>query len=160
MASELNEVINMMEQNAIRFEHVTGYHDAIMPTRKTADSAGYDLHAYCSESIRPGEIKFIKTGIKCKLPRGKYLQLHLRSSVGTKFAGIMLANGTGIIDADYYNNPDNEGHIMIPLLNLGTKPFNIERDDRLAQLIVMDYVTTTDDNATGTRMGGFGSTGK
>lgn len=72
----------------------------------------------------------------------------------------MLANGTGIIDADYYNNPENEGHIMIPLLNLGTEPFNIESDDRLAQLIVMDYVTTTDDNATGARMGGFGSTGK
>ena len=150
----------MMEQHVIRFEQVTGYHDAIMPMRKTADSAGYDLHAYYSESIRPGKIKFIKTGVKCKLPRGKYLQLHLRSSVGTKFAGIMLANGTGIIDADYYNNSDNEGHIMIPLLNLGTKPFNIKCADRLAQLIVMDYVTTTDDNATGARMGGFGSTGK
>lgn len=72
---------------------------------------------------------------------------------------VMLANGTGIIDADYYNNDDNEGHIMIPIRNLGDTPFEYNKNERLAQLIIMPYRITAKDRTTKKRIGGFGSTG-
>lgn len=72
----------------------------------------------------------------------------------------MLANGTDIIDADYYNNEDNEGHIMIPIRNLGDVPFEYDAGERLAQLVIMPYRITANDRATDKRTGGFGSTGK
>ena len=89
-----------MNKNENEFEQVTGYHDAIMPTRKTEFSAGYDLACYHSGSVKPGEVKLLETGVKCKVNPDEYIQLHLRSSVGIKNS-VMLANGTGIIDADY-----------------------------------------------------------
>ena len=84
--------------------------------------------------------------------------MHLRSSVGIK-NNIMLANGTGIIDADYYNNEDNEGHIMIPIRNLGNAPFEYKASERLVQLLFMPYRITAKDTTTDKRHGGFGSTG-
>ena len=73
---------------------------------------------------------------------------------------VMLANGTGIIDADYYNNDDNEGHIMIPIRNLGDEPFYYKSSERLAQLIIMPYRVVNKDTATAKRTGGFDSTNK
>lgn len=140
------------------FEQVTGYHDAIMPERKTEFAAGYDLCAYHTGYVNPGEVVLIETGVKCKINPDEYLQLHLRSSVGINNA-VMLANGTGIIDADYYNNDDNEGHIMIPIRNLGDTPFEYNKNERLAQLIIMPYRITAKDRTTKKRTGGFGSTG-
>ena len=125
------------------FEQVTGYHDAIMPERKTEFAAGYDLCAYHTGYVNPDE----------------YLQLHLRSSVGINNS-VMLANGTGIIDADYYNNETNEGHIMIPLRNIGDKVFHYKAGERLAQLVFMPYRIASYDTATRKRTGGFGSTDK
>lgn len=141
-----------------QFERVTGYERAILPERKTAQSAGYDLCAYDAGEVKPGETVLVKTGIKAKIKYGEYLQLHLRSSVGIKHS-IMLANGTGIIDGDYYNNKDNEGHIMIPIRNIGNKTFKWKRNARLAQLIFMQYDVTIVDDACRRREGGFGSTG-
>jgi dUTP pyrophosphatase len=70
----------------------------------------------------------------------------------------MMANGVGIIDADYYNNPDNEGHIFLQLFNIS--PFNlyVKKGEILAQGIVKPYLTFPNDEATGERLGGFGST--
>lgn len=141
------------------FEQVSGYHDAIMPERKTEFAAGYDLCAYHTGYINPGEVVLIETGVKCKINPDEYLQLHLRSSVGINNA-IMLANGTGIIDADYYNNETNEGHIMIPLRNIGDKVFQYKAGERLAQLVFMPYRIASYDTATRKRTGGFGSTDK
>ena len=73
--------------------------------------------------------------------------------------GIMLANSTGIIDADYYNNPDNEGHIMVALLNMTDKVFHVNKGDRIAQGVFTAYLKADDDNASGKREGGIGSTG-
>ena len=71
----------------------------------------------------------------------------------------MLANGVGIIDADYYNNPDNEGEIFLQMFNLS--PFNIQikKGEAIGQGIIKSYLTTEDDAASGQRLGGFGSTG-
>ena len=74
----------------------------------------------------------------------------------------MLVNNVGIIDADYYNNPDNEGHIMLALLNTGDKVIVLPKDERVAQGIFYNYLTTDDDAqvAKAVRGGGFGSTDK
>lgn len=72
----------------------------------------------------------------------------------------MLANGVGIIDADYYNNPDNEGEIFFQLFNLS--PFNIQikKGEAIGQGIILPYGVIDNDAASGERLGGFGSTSK
>ena len=101
----------------------------------------------------------VSTGMKCKLDPDTYLELSVRSSTPLKH-WIVLANGVGIIDADYYNNPDNEGEIFFQLINLS--PYNIilKKGEKIGQGIIKQYLTTEDDAATGDRLGGFGSTTK
>ena len=101
----------------------------------------------------------VSTGMKCKLDPGTYLELSVRSSTPLKH-WIVLANGVGIIDADYYNNPDNEGEIFFQLINLS--PFNIvlQKGEKIGQGIIKNYGITEDDAASGDRFGGFGSTSK
>ena len=101
----------------------------------------------------------VSTGVKCQLDEGYYLELSVRSSTPLKY-WIVLANGVGIIDADYYNNPDNEGEIFFQLINLS--PYNIllKKGEKIGQGIIKQYLTTEDDAATGDRLGGFGSTSK
>ena len=101
----------------------------------------------------------VSTGMKCKLDPGTYLELSVRSSTPLKH-WIILANGVGIIDADYYNNPDNEGEIFFQLINLS--PFNIvlQKGEKIGQGIIKNYGITEDDAASGDRFGGFGSTSK
>ncbi len=99
----------------------------------------------------------VSTGMKCKLDPGTFLQLSVRSSSPLKY-WLMLANGVGIIDADYYNNPDNEGEIFLQIYNLS--PFNIQikKGDAIGQGIILPYAVVEDDVAMGERLGGFGST--
>ena len=99
----------------------------------------------------------VSTGMKCQLEPNTYLELSVRSSCPLKH-WLILGNGVGIIDADYYNNPDNEGEIFFQLINLS--PFNIQlyKGDIIGQGIIKPYLVTDDDNATGARVGGFGST--
>ena len=99
----------------------------------------------------------VPTGIKCQLDDGYYLELSVRSSCPLKY-WLILANGVGIIDADYYNNPDNEGEIFFQLINLSPFPIKLQRGDIIGQGIIKKYETTADDAATGMRLGGFGST--
>lgn len=101
----------------------------------------------------------VSTGVKCKLDPGTYLELSVRSSTPLK-SWLMLANGVGIIDGDYYNNPDNEGEIFLQMFNLS--PFNIQvkKGEAIGQGIIKSYLTTETDVAGGQRIGGFGSTGE
>ena len=89
----------------------------------------------------------------------EYLSIFIRSGLAFK-QGLMLANGTGIVDSDYYNNPDNEGHIMIAYYNTADTPYHVEKGERIGQGIFMKYLTVDDDSAAGIRTGGIGSTGK
>ena len=102
----------------------------------------------------------VSTGVKCKLDPRTYLQLSVRSSLPLKH-WLVLANGVGIIDADYYNNKDNEGEIFLQLYNLS--PFNIQikKGEMIGQGVILPYYTVTEgeDSAGFTRTGGFGSTG-
>ena len=99
----------------------------------------------------------VSTGMKCKLQPGTYLELSVRSSCPLKY-WLILGNSVGIIDADYYNNPDNEGEIFFQMINLSPYDIQLHKGDIIGQGIIKPYLTTEDDNAFGQRMGGFGST--
>jgi dUTP pyrophosphatase len=104
-----------------------------------------------------GKPTLVSTGMKCKLEPGTYLELSVRSSTPLKY-WIIMANSVGIIDADYYNNPDNEGEIFFQLINLSPVKIELKRGDIIGQGIIKQYLTTEDDMAAGERIGGFGST--
>lgn len=99
----------------------------------------------------------VSTGMKCSLDSDTYLELSVRSSSPLKY-WLILANGVGIIDADYYNNTDNEGEIFFQLINLSPYPILLRKGDIIGQGIIKPYLITEDDEATGERTGGFGST--
>lgn len=101
----------------------------------------------------------VSSGVKCALEPDTYLELSVRSSTPLKY-WLILANGVGIIDADYYNNPDNEGEIFFQLINLSPFTIKLNKGDIIGQGIIKKYLTTDDDKATGERTGGFGSTSK
>jgi dUTP pyrophosphatase len=80
-----------------------------------------------------------------------------RSSLGIK-KGLMMSNGVGVIDRDYYNNENNEGHIMVPLYNFKDEPVVVEKFERIAQGLFQTFLKTSNDHPVSqTRQGGFGS---
>lgn len=101
----------------------------------------------------------VPTGIKAKMSQDEYLGLKARSSTPLNYL-LVVANGEGIIDSDYYNNPDNEGHIFVQFINLSPFDILIKKGEKIAQGIFIKYGKTDDDNSTEVREGGFGSTGK
>lgn len=174
----------------IKFEIAKGYEDKEinLPKRGTEGSAGYDIEA-AEDMIIPSlfhKLKdvspkltheltldiikdFVKkhnlrvmvpTGLKAKMPEGMVLKIYPRSSIGANCL-LQLANQTGIIDRDYYGNPDNDGAIFIPLINLTPYNIKIRKGDKIAQGIFEKYFITDDDESISkTRYGGFGSTDK
>ena len=143
------------------FQVVTSYTDKgiNIPERKTKLSAGYDIESAEDVLIPAGELKVVPTGLKAYMMEDEYLGLHVRSSLTGK-RGLMMANSQGIIDADYYNNEDNEGHMMFMLYNFSSKPVFIEKGERIGQGIFYKFLKTDDDKADGIRKSGLGSTGK
>ena len=99
----------------------------------------------------------VSTGMKCQLDHGTYLELSVRSSCPLKY-WLIMGNSVGIIDADYYNNPDNEGEIFFQMINLSPFDIQLKKGDIIGQGIIKPYLTTEDDSASGERVGGFGST--
>lgn len=149
-----------------KFELVSKYDTEkckfLIPQRQTQFSAGYDFKASKDALVKAGTMKpvLVPTGIKVKLERDQVLILANRSSNALK-RGLIVPNGVGVIDADYYNNPDNEGEIMGMFINVGGKDYTIKQGDRIMQGIITAYSTVEDDKpAAIERKGGFGSTGK
>ncbi len=155
------------------FEVCKGFEEfnIILPERSTKASAGYDFRAAeditipsyykqlllnKEEAIKP---TLVKTGVKAYMQEDEVLCLYNRSSNPIK-KGLVLANSVGIIDSDYYSNPDNDGHIMVAFYNFYPFDIKIAKDDKIAQGIFQKYLCADDDNATKERTGGFGSTGK
>lgn len=159
-----------------------------IPVRATANSAGYDFEVakdilidsyshlinvlmtqnneykpyYLSEIANitkrtKTKPTLVPTGIKCKMANDEYLEISVRSSCPLKH-WLILANGVGIIDSDYYNNPDNEGEIFFQIINLSPFPIQLKKGDKIGQGIIKKYIITEDDAAIGERSGGFGST--
>lgn len=148
--------------NYRRFEIVKNYKglDIEIPRRETSNSAGYDLQSAETVVIGAGETVLVPTGLKVTMLADEFLAIYPRSSVAGKY-GITLANCVGIVDADYYNNPQNEGHIQVLLKNTSDIDYVVKKGDRIAQGIFQVYYTTTDDKPVREiREGGFGSTGK
>lgn len=140
------------------FEPAKGYANINLPKRSTAQSAGYDFETCEALTLAPGEIGLAKTGVKAYMQSDEVLKLYPRSSLPKKF-GVTIPNNVGIIDSDYYGNDDNDGAIYIQLMNFTDKPVSIEKGTRIAQGIFMKYLLSDGDKASGTRNGGFGSTG-
>ncbi|MDY6028801.1 MAG: dUTP diphosphatase [Acidaminococcaceae bacterium] len=145
------------------FEKITAYanREFNMPERKTELAAGYDFCLPEEIILEPGKMQLVPTGIKAYMQAGEYLGMHIRSSMAVK-KKLLLVNNVGIIDADYYNNPDNEGHIMLALLNTGSENVTLAKNERIAQGIFYNYLTADNDDkvAKDVRSGGFGSTSK
>lgn len=141
------------------FEILEKYKDLglILPVRKTKGSAGYDIASRESLTIEAKKIAFVATGIKAYMQEDEVLQIYPRSSLGFK-KNLMKVNSVGIIDSDYYNNPDNEGEISLILYNFGDKAIRIEKNERIAQGIFIKYLKVDKDNSMVKRLGGFGST--
>jgi len=136
------------------FEILEGYDEIILPTRKTALSAGYDLHAAADVRVSQGKVSLVPTGLKAFFPCDEVLLIYLRSSLAVKH-GLFLANGVGVIDADY------RGHIILPVTSL-SGDFDIKRGMRIAQGVFQKYLTVDGDivGQGDVRRGGFGSTGE
>ena len=148
------------EKNMTKFELVSKYEgqDYLLPKRETKLSAGYDLKA-AEDIVIPSGFKpvLVHTGIKVKLARDQVLILANRSSNALK-RGLIIPNGIGVIDADYYNNPDNEGEIMGMFIHLGNDDYVIHKGSRIIQGIILSYGIAADDHTENERKGGFGST--
>lgn len=143
----------------VKFEKVSRIDDVKLPERATANSAGYDFFAPEDITLPAKTLTRVMTGIKCELRPYMVLILANRSSNPSK-KGLYLANGVGIVDADYYNNPDNEGEIGFEFYNNSEEDVIISKNEKIGQGIITTYVRVEDDKATGSRAGGFGSTGK
>ena len=135
------------------FEILDGYSGIKIPTRQTALSAGYDLEAAENILVSDKKISLVPTGLKAFFPADEVLLIYLRSSLAVKH-GLILANGVGVIDADY------RGHIILPVVSLNGE-FEIKRGMRIAQGIFQKYLTIDGDKigVGEVRRGRFGSTG-
>ena len=104
------------------------------------------------------QITLVKTGIKACFPEDEALLLFNRSS-NPKKKGLIIPNGVGVVDADYYNNPDNEGEMGGLFYNITDEDVVLKAGEKMMQGIFVKYGITDDDKAEGERTGGFGSTG-
>ena len=135
------------------FEILEGYSGIKLPTRKTAFSAGYDLEAAENVIVTDKKISLVPTGLKAFFPADEVLLIYLRSSLAVKH-NLFLANGVGVIDADYRD------HIILPVISFDGE-FEIKKGMRIAQGIFQKYLTIDGDiiGVGELRRGRFGSTG-
>ena len=132
------------------------YDNIKIPSRATKGSAGYDFVSPVDFILKPNEMIKVPSGIRCKIDEGYVLEIYPRSSLGFKYQ-TMLANTVGIIDSDYYKAL-NEGHIIIALMNMGTKDLVIKAGDRFAQGLFKRFYLAEEEEVNKDRIGGFGST--
>lgn len=121
------------------------YNEYNLPKRDSDSSAGYDIYLLEDLSIKPNEIKKIPTGLKAHFEKDEVLLLVVRSSMGFNY-NIRLCNQVGVIDADYYNNKSNEGHIWIKIQNEGQEEVYMKKGAAIVQGIFLKYLTTNSDD--------------
>lgn len=145
------------------FEIAKGFENSNinLPKRSTKNSAGYDVEA-AEDCIIPAfklgqKPTLVKTGIKAYMEPDEVLILANRSSNPGK-KGLILANSIGVVDSDYYGNPDNDGHIMFAFYNFKEEDIEIKKGERIGQAIFQKYLVADGDMSVGERTGGFGST--
>ena len=136
------------------------YESYNLPKRSTKSSAGYDFEAISDFTFAPGEIKKIPLGIKACMNEGEVLFLIVRSSQGFKY-NVRMCNQVGVIDKDYYNNSENEGHMFIKLENHGDKDYVVKKGDKIIQGIFINFLTVdNEEKIESVRTSGIGSTDK
>ena len=152
-----------MENNVkyeLNMEHRKHDIDIQLPRRGDSRSAGYDFYLPCDIRIHPGERMLVFTDVKAFMQEDEVLMLYVRSSIGIK-KGLVLSNGTGIIDSSYFNNPSNDGNIGVSLYNSSDKVVELKQGERIVQGIFMKYLIATDDNVIHQeRLGGIGSSNR
>lgn len=164
IAKTLNINLNDLKgnENMRGFELIEGMNGEL-PIKATIHSAGVDFIASSDITIPAfrfkGQATLVPTGVKAFMQKDEYLQIFARSSIPVNL-GLIMSNGVGIVDADYYNNPKNEGHIMIEFNNLTNEHITIEKGTRIAQGIFNKVLPVTHGVRlkNDTRNGGFGST--
>lgn len=165
------EKISLKERMILKMEKLRGFEVAKgfedsninLPVRKTKYSAGYDIEA-AEDVVIPSFKKgvnptLVKTGLKAYMQDDEVMLLYNRSS-NPKKKGLIMANSVGVIDKDYYGNPDNDGHFMFAFYNIKEEDITIKKGEAIGQAIFQKYLVTDDDEAIGERLGGFGSTNK
>lgn len=131
---------------------------ALLPSRGTERSAGYDLSIPIDVHLKPRTFKLFFTDVKVELEDNLFLFVAIRSSVALKHQ-VTLMNNVGIIDADYFNNENNNGNIGLPLYNHSKDDFFWPAFQPIAQGIICEFFRTVDDKVVNPlRIGGFGST--
>lgn len=135
------------------------YDDIVLPVRATAGSAGYDINTPFSFSLAPGENIRIATGIRCRIKKGWTMLVVPKSGLGVRFR-VQLDNSVGVVDSDYFE-AENEGHIFVQITNdsRSGKVLEMEAGRAFVQALFLPFGITEDDEADGSRSGGFGSTG-
>lgn len=129
-----------------------------IPRRSTKESAGYDFESIIDFTLAPGEIIKIPTGIKIHMNHDDVMFLIVRSSQGFKY-NVRMCNQIGVFEADYCNNPSNEGHAWIKLQNHGDKDYVVHRGDKICQAVFTKYLTVdNEEEIESVRVGGLGST--
>jgi len=128
-----------------------------LPVYSTPGSAAFDLAAADTVDVPPGQIRLIGTGLVIAVPAGHFLAILARSSTPLK-RGLVVANGVGVIDADYCG-PNDE--VKVQVLNVTSSTVTVTRGDRIAQAIVLaaPRVEFEEAETTAPSRGGFGSTG-
>ena len=111
----------------------------------------YDFYSPENFEVKPREIYMLKTGVSAKMHDNEGLILNIRSSMGKKH--IMLSNISGWIDCDFFPN-----EIGLLFYNYGDEIWKVQKNDRVAQGMFINFLTTDDDNTTQERTGGWGST--
>lgn len=161
------------------FAIAKGWEDRVteLPKRSTQCSYAYDLTS-AEDIVIPSIWKvvinnfspfpspenklkpvLVPTGIKVCMNRDEVFKIYVRSSSAVKKC-LALANSVGIIDSDYFENPGNDGHVMIPLWNFGLKDYHVKKGERIAQGAFQKFLTVSnEDVVVNDRSGGFGSTG-
>lgn len=148
--------LQLMENIQVKIVNTSGLE---LPAYETHSAAGMDIRAAITEPVTLGPLEraLIPTGLRIQLPRGYECQIRPRSGLALKH-GISLVNTPGTVDADY------RGDIGIIVINLSNTPYTITPGERIAQMVIKEYVrvkwepvTRLDETERGT--GGFGHTG-
>lgn len=147
----------MIELKLLRLPHGQGLP---LPAYQTAHAAGADVHAALESplTLAPGGRALVPTGFCYEIPAGHEMQVRPRSGLALKH-GVTVLNAPGTIDADY------RGELKVLLVNHGLEPFEIQRGERIAQVVVAPvsaarFTETSELSDTSRGAGGFGSTGR
>lgn len=152
------EKISLEEYNKYENWGEEIYNNLELPKRATKYSAGYDIHCPFDMVLPAKGMLKVPTLLKVNMEDDDVFLIDVRSSLGFKH-NVRLCNTIPVIDKDYYNNPDNEGHIFLKFYNPNDYDIEFKANDRIAQGIFLKYGITVDDEADGVRSSGIGSTG-